>query len=51
MPDEDGRSQVRVVISADAIAARLAQLPTRSKMERGVLLGVTAGAGLVQCLA
>ena len=51
MLDEDGRSQVRVVISADAIAGRLAQLPKRREMYRAVLLGVTAGAGLVQCLA
>jgi hypothetical protein len=36
---------------ADPITARLAQLPTRVEMYRAVLLGVTAGAGLVQCLA
>jgi hypothetical protein len=54
MPDEDQRSrnpQVRVVVSKDAIAERLAQLPTRKEMYRAVLLGVTTGACLVQCLA
>jgi hypothetical protein len=40
-----------VFAPADPIAARLAQLPTRVEMYRAVLLGVTAGAGLVQCLA
>jgi hypothetical protein len=42
MPDEDQRSrnpQVRVVVSKDAIADRLAQLPTRKEMYRAVLLG------------
>jgi hypothetical protein len=38
-------------IPADPIAERLAQLPTRKEMRRAVLLGVTIGAGLVQCLA
>jgi hypothetical protein len=60
MKDEDQRSvetpprtaqRVTVMISADAIAARLAQLPTRTEMRRAVLLGVTTGACLVQCLA
>jgi hypothetical protein len=45
MPDED-RSHpyerpVTVMISADGIAARLAQLPTRKEMYRAILLGVT----------
>jgi hypothetical protein len=43
--------RVRETISLDATAARLAQLPTRKEMWRAVLLGVTTGAGLVQCLA
>jgi uncharacterized membrane-anchored protein len=54
MPDEDQRSrnpQVKVVVSKDAVAERLAQLPTRKEMYRAVLLGVTTGACLVQCLA
>jgi uncharacterized membrane-anchored protein len=54
MPDEDQRSrnpQVRVVVSKDAVAERLAQLPTRKEMYRAVLFGVTTGACLVQCLA
>jgi hypothetical protein len=57
MPDEDQLyveappQRVRVTISPDAIAARLAQLPTRKEMWRAVLLGVTTGAGLVECLA
>jgi hypothetical protein len=49
MPDEDQRSrnaQVRVVVSKDAIAERLAQLPTRKEMYRAVLLGLTTGACL-----
>jgi hypothetical protein len=51
MPDEDQLyvetppQRVRVTISPDAIAARLAQLPTRKEMWRAVLLGVTTGAG------
>jgi hypothetical protein len=36
---------------AEGIADRLAQLPTRKEMYRAVLLGVTTGACLVQCLA
>jgi hypothetical protein len=55
MPDEDPRClhqrSVTVTISPDAIAARLAQLPTRKEMWRAMLLAVTTGAGLVQCLA
>jgi hypothetical protein len=54
MPDEDQRSrnpQVRVVVSKDVIADRLAQLPTRKEMYRAILLAVTTGACLVQCLA
>jgi hypothetical protein len=35
----------------DPTAVRLAQLPTRKEMYHAVLLGVTAGACLVQCLA
>jgi hypothetical protein len=54
MPDEDHRypsqRSVTVMVSADDIAARLAQLPTRKEMYRAVLLGVTTGACLVQCL-
>ena len=37
-------------ISLYGIAARLPQLPTIREMWRAVLLGVTAGALLVQCL-
>jgi hypothetical protein len=55
MPDEDRRypsqRSVTVMVSADRIAARLAQLPIRKEMYRAVLLGVTTGACLVQCLA
>jgi hypothetical protein len=54
MPDDDQRSrnpQVRVVVSKDAIAEPLAQLPTRKERYRAVLLGVTTGACLVQRLA
>jgi hypothetical protein len=50
MPD-DQRPQVSIVVSAQAIAERLAQLPMRKEMYRVVLLGVTTGACLVQCLA
>ena len=39
------------MISAEGIPERLAQLPTRKEMYRVVLLGVTTGACLVQCLA
>jgi len=39
------------MISAEGIADRLALLPTRKEMYRAVLLGVTAGACLVQRLA
>jgi hypothetical protein len=39
------------MLPADLIASRFAELPTRKEMYRAVLLGVTAGAGLVQCLA
>ena len=42
---------VTVTISAEGLAARLDQLPTRVEMYRAVLLGVTTGACLVQCLA
>jgi type II secretory pathway component PulL len=55
MPDEDHRypnqRPVTVMISAEGIAARLAELPTRKEMYRAVLLGTTTGACLVQCLA
>jgi hypothetical protein len=50
MSGEDQRSrnpQVRVVVSKDPIAERLAQRPTRKEMYRAVLLGVTTGACLV----
>ena len=40
-----------MTISAEGLAERLAQLPTRKEMYRAVLLGVTTGACLVQCLA
>jgi hypothetical protein len=39
------------MISDQGIAARLAELRTRKQMYRTVLLGVTTGARLVQCLA
>jgi hypothetical protein len=39
------------MVPADLILERLAQLPTRKEMYRAVLLGVTTGACLVQCLA
>jgi hypothetical protein len=42
---------VTVMVSAEGIAARLAELPTRKEMWRAVLFGVTTGACLVQCLA
>jgi hypothetical protein len=42
---------VTVTISAEGLAERLAQLPTRKEMYRAVLLGVTTGACLMQCLA
>jgi hypothetical protein len=42
---------VTVTVCADGLAARLAELPTRKEMYRAVLLGVTTGACLVQCLA
>jgi hypothetical protein len=53
MPDDDQPHQrpVTVIISAEGIAERLAQLPTRVEMYRAVLLGVATGASLVQCLA
>jgi hypothetical protein len=57
MPDEDQLyvetppQRVSVTVSPDAIAARLAQLPTRKEMWRPLLLAVTTAAGLVQCLA
>jgi hypothetical protein len=55
MPDEDygypNQRPVTVMISAEGIAAHLAQLPTRKEMYRAILLGVTTGACLVQCLA
>jgi hypothetical protein len=53
MPNDDQRHQrpVTVMISAEGIAERLAQLPTRIEMYRAVLLGVATGACLVQCLA
>ena len=60
MPEDDQRyvetpphtpGRVTVMISADALAARLEQLSTRTEMWRAVLLGVTIGAYLVQCLA
>jgi hypothetical protein len=56
-PDEDQLyveeppQRVRVTISPDVIGAHLAQLPTRKEMYRAILLGVTTGACLVQCLA
>ena len=49
--DGDRRPSVLVTVSADALTARLAELPTRKEMHRAVLLGITTGAGLVQCLA
>jgi hypothetical protein len=55
MPDENHRyphqRPVTVMISAEGIAERPAQLPTRKEMYRAVLLGVTTGAWLVQSLA
>ena len=42
---------VTVTVSADALAVRLAELPTRKEMYRAVLLRVTTGACLVQGLA
>jgi hypothetical protein len=55
MPDADHRypsqRSVTVMVSAEGIAARLAELPSRKEMYRAVLLGVTTGACLVQCLA
>jgi hypothetical protein len=42
---------VTMMISAEWLAARLEQLPTRKEMYRAVLLGMTAGAGLVKYLA
>jgi hypothetical protein len=39
------------LISAEGLVARLDRLPTRVEMYRAVLLGMTVGAGLVQCLA
>ena len=39
------------VANTDVIAARLAPAPTRTERYRAVLLGVTAGVGLVRCLA
>jgi hypothetical protein len=42
---------VTVTISAEGLAARLAELPTRKEMYHAVLLGVTTGACLDQCLA
>jgi hypothetical protein len=38
------RDPVTVMISAEGIVERLAQLPTRKEMYRAVLLGVTTGA-------
>jgi hypothetical protein len=38
-------------ISVEWLAERLEQLPTRKEVYRAVLLGVTTGACLVQCLA
>jgi hypothetical protein len=50
--DRDYRPRsVTVTVSADALAERLAQLPTRKEMYRAILLAVTTGACLVQCLA
>ena len=55
MPDEDRRypdqRPVTVMISAEGIAERLAQLPTRKEMWRAVTMGILTGAALVQCLA
>jgi hypothetical protein len=51
MPDEDRhypQRPVTVMISAEGIAERLTQLPTRKEMYRAILLGVTTGACLVQ---
>jgi hypothetical protein len=45
------KSLGQVVVSKDATAERLAQLPTRKEMYRAVLLGTTTGACLMQCLA
>jgi hypothetical protein len=50
-PVGDRPRPVTVMISAEGLVARLDRLPTRVEMYRAVLLGVTAGAGLVQCLA
>jgi hypothetical protein len=42
---------VTVTVSAEGLAARLDQLPTRKEMYRAVLLAMATGACLVQCLA
>ena len=50
--DRDHRPRsVTVTVSADTLAARLAELPTCKEMYRAVLHGVTTDACLVQCLA
>ena len=38
-------------VSIEWLAMHLTELPTRREMWLAVLLGVTVGAGLVQCLA
>ena len=52
--DHDYRPPAGFLATEDGqefIKERLAQLPTRVEMYCAVLLGITAGAGLVQCLA
>jgi hypothetical protein len=50
--DRDYRPQpVTVTISAEGLAARLDQLPTRKEMYRVALPATATGACLVQCLA
>ena len=51
MASPGGKPSFRTRRNTDAIAARLAPAPTRTERYRAVLLGVTAGVGLVRCLA
>jgi hypothetical protein len=50
MPDDHPQRSVTVMISADAITARLAQLPTRKEMWRAVLVGMLGGAATTVAL-
>jgi len=55
MLDEDrlypNQRPVTVMISAEGIAERLTQLPTRKEMYRALVIGFTGGGYLAQCLA